>query len=190
MIDCIIHISFNFQVGYLRSWFPGWGGWYGAADPNAPGSDSGHPPGVPPSQSSGGYMTPPELPSPGTSSQSGQESGQQEPRPPSPKPQRRSRSPSPKTTESNVEKEMGEYILYLSLVNHSVTSTFHVEFLIPTTFEACNHKLSEKDLLNMDMIQDSAENNTLLKRDALFASINFCLQSGTFKLLTENSGEE
>ncbi len=35
----------------------------------------------------------------------------------------------------------------------------------------------------MDVIADSAENNTLLKRDTVFAQFNFCLKSGLFKLL-------
>ena len=35
------------------------------------------------------------------------------------------------------------------------------------------------------MISDSAENNTLLKRDTVFAQMNFCLKSGLFKLVTE-----
>ncbi|CAH1798376.1 unnamed protein product [Owenia fusiformis] len=38
----------------------------------------------------------------------------------------------------------------------------------------------EKDILNA--IADSEENNTLLKRDAVFAQLNFRLQSGTFRL--------
>ena len=42
--------------------------------------------------------------------------------------------------------------------------------------------LSEKEIL--DVIADSAENNTLLKRDTVFAQLNFCLQSGMFKLFS------
>ena len=34
----------------------------------------------------------------------------------------------------------------------------------------------------MDVIVDSAENNTLLKRDTVFAKLNFSLKSGSFKL--------
>ena len=34
----------------------------------------------------------------------------------------------------------------------------------------------------MDMIADSAENDTLLKRDMVFAQLNFILESGIFKL--------
>ena len=36
----------------------------------------------------------------------------------------------------------------------------------------------------MDVIADSAENNTLLKRDTIFVQMNFCLKSGLFKLVT------
>ena len=42
---------------------------------------------------------------------------------------------------------------------------------------------SEQEI--MDVISDSAENNTLLKRDTVFAQMNFCLKSGLFKLVTE-----
>ena len=45
--------------------------------------------------------------------------------------------------------------------------------------------ISEQEI--MDVIADSAENNTLLKRDTVFAQMNFCLKSGLFKLVT---GEE
>ncbi len=36
----------------------------------------------------------------------------------------------------------------------------------------------------MDVIADSAENNTLLKRDTVFAQMNFGLKSGIFKIAT------
>ena len=42
----------------------------------------------------------------------------------------------------------------------------------------CAH--SEQEIINV--VADSAENNTLLKRDVVFARISFCLRSGTFKL--------
>ncbi len=37
----------------------------------------------------------------------------------------------------------------------------------------------------MDVIADSAENNTLLKRDTVFAQMNFGLKSGIFKIATQ-----
>ena len=36
----------------------------------------------------------------------------------------------------------------------------------------------------MDVLHDNAENNTLLKRDTVFAHLNFRLESGTMKLLS------
>ena len=41
----------------------------------------------------------------------------------------------------------------------------------------------------MDVITDSAENNTLLKRDTVFAQMDFCLKSGLFKLVTEEKAK-
>ncbi len=46
----------------------------------------------------------------------------------------------------------------------------------------CEVAFSEQEIL--DVIADSAENNTLLKRDTVFAQLNFCLKSGIFKLVT------
>ena len=45
--------------------------------------------------------------------------------------------------------------------------------------------VSEQEI--MDVIADSAENNTLLKRDTVFAQMDFCLKSGLFKLVTEDN---
>ena len=41
----------------------------------------------------------------------------------------------------------------------------------------------------MDVIADSAENNTLLKRDTVFAQMDFCLKNGLFKLVTEEKAK-
>ena len=47
--------------------------------------------------------------------------------------------------------------------------------------------VSEQEI--MDVIADSAENNTLLKRDTVFAQMDFCLKSGLFKLVTEEKAK-
>ena len=39
----------------------------------------------------------------------------------------------------------------------------------------------------MDVLHDNAENNTLLKRDTVFAHLNFRLESGTMKLLSSGA---
>lgn len=38
----------------------------------------------------------------------------------------------------------------------------------------------------MDVIQDTSENMTFLKKDTVFARLNFSLDSGSFKLLCPN----
>lgn len=35
----------------------------------------------------------------------------------------------------------------------------------------------------MDILNDTEDNNTLLRRDAVFVQVNFQLQSGVFRLL-------
>lgn len=39
----------------------------------------------------------------------------------------------------------------------------------------------------MDALTDSAENNTLLKQDTIFAQLNFCLQNGSFRIIKSSS---
>ena len=47
--------------------------------------------------------------------------------------------------------------------------------------------ITEKEI--MDVLADSAENNTLLKRDMVFAQMNFCLKSGVFRIIMSEDDE-
>lgn len=63
-----------------------------------------------------------------------------------------------------------------------------------TTTELVASGSSEATQLEGEILQalaDSAENNTILKRDAVFGKFNFCLKTGTLHLCTEkeNSNE-
>ncbi|XP_074663009.1 intermembrane lipid transfer protein VPS13D-like [Tubulanus polymorphus] len=65
------------------------------------------------------------------------------------------------------------------------TDESNSETLIPPAETA-----SELDQEVMDMLTESEENNTLLRRDAVFLNVNFCLKSGTFKLFSSQDGEK
>lgn len=42
----------------------------------------------------------------------------------------------------------------------------------------------------LQALSDSADNNTILKRDAVFGQFTFCLKSGTLSLATRREGSE
>lgn len=56
-----------------------------------------------------------------------------------------------------------------------------------TTTDAASSGTEETSQLEGEILQalaDTAENNTILKRDAVFGQFNFCLKNGTLNLCT------
>ncbi|XP_064629557.1 intermembrane lipid transfer protein VPS13D-like isoform X2 [Lineus longissimus] len=51
-------------------------------------------------------------------------------------------------------------------------------------------ELEEAEQEVFDMLAESEENNTLLRRDIVFARINFCLEAGSFKIFNSNCGPD